>query len=298
MNSRFLLEVVIGATVIIGLPSTLAASPGNASYAEAGAGLTGGGPGLLGVPVEEARAKAEPSVAMAARSGAAAAASAEAVDVRGLSAAVATNVQQAVTRLSPQVSRKSHGQALQYAFRAYYRYRSAHPDEVRNPYLYFVDFGLSSDTPRGYVFDMVNLRVVRGPFHVAHGRGSAPGGTAVPTRFMNTNGSNATSLGLYLAQETYNFSGTSGGRSYRSVGLRLKGVSGNFNDRARVRGVVAHGAPYVTGSNAGRSEGCPAMPLALASELLPEIANGGMVFHFSPADVNWMRSDPWGAPGV
>lgn len=209
---------------------------------------------------------------------------------------VAADVQRAVDRLGARVTRKSHSEALHYAFRAYYKYREANPSAVRKPYLYFVDFGLGSETARGYVFDMDKLTVVRGPFHVAHGSGS--GGTGTPTRFLNVSGSNATSLGLYLAQETYGFNGKSGGRPYQSVGLRLKGVSGKYNDKARARGIVAHGAPYVTNSRAGRSQGCPAMPQALASELLPKIANGGMVFHFSPNDANWMRSDPWAAPGA
>jgi hypothetical protein len=208
---------------------------------------------------------------------------------------VTVNVQRAIDRLGAQVTRKSHSEALHYAFRAYYKYRDANPSAVRKPYLYFVDFGLGSETARGYVFDMDNLTVVSGPFHVAHGSGS---GGSTPTRFLNVSGSNATSLGLYLAQETYAFNGRSGGRPYKSVGLRLKGVSGKHNDKARARGIVAHGAPYVTSSRAGRSQGCPAMPQALASDLLPKLANGGMVFHFSPNDANWMRSDPWAAPGA
>jgi hypothetical protein len=163
---------------------------------------------------------------------------------------------------------------------------------VRKPYLYFVDYGLPSTEPRGYVFDMKALRVVDGPFTVAHGRGSSTSQYGVPTRFSNTSGAATTSLGLYLAQSTYGFSGHSGGRAYQSIGLRLRGLSGSFNDRALARGVVAHGAPYVTSSKAGRSEGCPALEEARARRLLPQIADGGLVFLFAP-DANWMASDPW-----
>jgi hypothetical protein len=126
------------------------------------------------------------------------------------------------------VVRLSDPDALRHAFHAYHSFRDANPDRVTKPYLYFVDFGLESSVPRGYVFDMDALRIVEGPFAVAHGRGSARSGP-VPTRFSNLRGSNATSLGLYLAQETYGFRGRSGGRSYTSVGLRLHGVSGRFN---------------------------------------------------------------------
>ena len=186
----------------------------------------------------------------------------------------------------------SHSKALETAFRSYFAFKAANPRDVKKPYLYFVDYGLPSTTPRGYVFDMNALEIVEGPFMVAHGRGSATGKSGVPTRFSNRVGSAATSLGLYIAQETYAFRGKSGGSRYRSIGLRLSGVSGDYNDNARVRGVVAHGAPYVTARRAGRSEGCPAMEQQRASRLLPKLAHGGMVFLFAP-DRGWMSDDPW-----
>jgi hypothetical protein len=186
----------------------------------------------------------------------------------------------------------SRPEALEKAFRSYFAYKTSHPDEVRKPYLYFVDYGLPSTTARGYVFDMERLEVVDGPFTVAHGRGSSTSRFGVPTRFSNASGSLATSLGLYVARATYAFHGKSGGQSYRSVGLRLMGVSDGFNDNALARRVVAHGAPYVTHDKAGRSEGCPAMEPARAKELLPKLADGGMVFLFAP-DENWMARDPW-----
>lgn len=207
----------------------------------------------------------------------------------------AAAVESALSALGGQISRSSHPHALRYALQGYFRYKSENPEKVRKPYFYFVDFGLDNLTPRGYVFDMENLSIVRGPFTVAHGHGSAVGGAGIPTRFLNRKGSNATSLGLYLAQETYNFRGRSGGRAYRSIGLRLQGLSGSFNSAARERGIVVHGAPYVTARRAGRSEGCPAMELDLARQLIPMIADGGLVFHFSPADERWMRDDPWAA---
>jgi hypothetical protein len=30
-----------------------------------------------------------------------------------------------------------------------------------------------------------------------------------------------------------------------------------------------------------------------AQRLIPQIANGGLVFLFSPRDKNWMENDPW-----
>jgi hypothetical protein len=181
----------------------------------------------------------------------------------------------------------SHPMALESAFHSYFAFEAAHPDEVRKPLLYFVDYGLPSTEPRGYIFDMRALTILEGPFAVAHGRGSSRTQYGIPTRFSNAPGSAATSLGLYLAESTYAFHGHTGGRSYSSIGLRLKGVSGNFNDNALARGVVAHGAPYVTAVRAGRSEGCPAMEQARAQRVLPELADGGMVFLFAP-NQEWM----------
>ena len=204
-------------------------------------------------------------------------------------------VRRALARLGSRVN-TSDRDALRMAFRAYYSYRAAHPEKVKKPYLYFVDYGLDAETPRGYVFDMRELRIVEGPFRVAHGRGSAARG-GVPRRFSNRHGSEATSLGLFLAQETYRFSGKSGGRRYTSTGLRLRGLSGRFNARARERGVVVHGAPYVTGERAGRSEGCPSVSPTRARTVIPRIRNGGLVFLYSPHAGTWKREDPWANRG-
>src|ERR1041385_6735537 len=205
---------------------------------------------------------------------------------------VASKVASALQSFSSVVGRLSHPKALDDAFGAYFAYRAEHPNDVKKPYLYFVDYGLSSTTPRGYVFDMDAHRIVEGPFMVAHGRGSSASRYGVPTRFSNGSGSAMTSLGLYLTKALYTFTGHTAGKTYSSVGLRLDGVSTGFNDKAFARGVVAHGAPYVTPKGAGRSEGCPAMEPARAQELLPKLADGAMVFLFAPND-QWMSGDPW-----
>ena len=205
---------------------------------------------------------------------------------------LATMTASAVEALSGSVRQLSSPRALEDAFRSYFAYKTSHPNEVKKPYLYFVDYGLSATTPRGYVFDMETLRLIDGPFMVAAGRGSGADSRGIPTRFSNKSGSAATSLGLYLTSNTYGFSGKSAGRHYTSVGLRLLGRSPGFNDNALARGVVAHGAPYVSPTRAGRSEGCPAMEQSRAKRLLPMLANGAMVFLFAPNE-SWLESDRW-----
>ena len=211
---------------------------------------------------------------------------------RGAAEAVAAVTRSALGAFSGAVRPLSRPEALEDAFKAYFAYKSAHPDDVRKPFLYFVDYGLASTEPRGYVFNMDSLKVVDGPFMVAHGRGSSTSQYGVPTRFSNESNSYATSLGLYVAQATYDFHGHMGGQGYSSIGLRLQGVSSGFNDNALNRRVVAHGAPYVTSTKAGRSQGCPAMEPARAARLLPKLADGGMVFLFAP-DQDWLARDPW-----
>lgn len=203
--------------------------------------------------------------------------------------------QVALEALKSVVGPLSDPRALEEAFHGYFAYKTAHPADVKKPYLYFVDYGLPATKPRGYMFDMVARTIVDGPFMVAAGRGSVPNKDGVPTNFSNRSGSAATSLGLYLADNVYDFTGHTAGRTYEAVGLRLKGLSTGFNDNAFARGVVAHGAPYVTATKAGRSEGCPAMEPERAQRLLPKLANGGLVFLFAPRE-DWLAKDPWLAP--
>jgi hypothetical protein len=206
--------------------------------------------------------------------------------------AVDAQTNDAVASLVSKVRKLSSDQALTDAFHSYFAYKSEHPDAVKKPLLYFVDYGLSSTEKRGYVFNMDDLSIVDGPFTVAHGRASSSSQYGVPTKFSNAFGSDATSLGLYVTKALYTFHGHTGGHPYTSVGIRLDGVSTGFNDNAYARKVVAHGAPYVTPTKAGRSEGCPAMEPSRAKRLLPELANGAMVFLFAP-NSTWLAGDPW-----
>jgi hypothetical protein len=99
---------------------------------------------------------------------------------------------------------------------------------------------------------------------VAHGQRS---GADKAVKFSNTNNSFQSSIGFYITGETYN------GQHGRS--LRLDGVDDGFNDNARKRAIVVHGADYVSQGtiNAlgrlGRSQGCPAVAPELANKAIP-----------------------------
>ncbi|WP_251258734.1 murein L,D-transpeptidase catalytic domain-containing protein, partial [Enterobacter hormaechei] len=67
-----------------------------------------------------------------------------------------------------------------------------------------------------------------------------------------------------------------------------------FNDRARDRAIVIHGAPYVNPATAqlqgrlGRSLGCPAVRLSVAKPLIDALRGGTMVFAYYP-DQDWLK---------
>jgi hypothetical protein len=148
-----------------------------------------------------------------------------------------------------------------------------------------IDYSLPSTEPRLWLLDVEAGRVLKVE-HVAHGRGS---GENHATRFSNVEGSFQTSLGLYVAAETYH-----GGNGYS---LRLDGLDPGFNDRARERLIVIHGAPYVDPDLAGRqgrlgrSYGCPAVRPEVAREVIDHLKDGQLVFAYYP-DPDWLASSP------
>jgi hypothetical protein len=286
MHRIFPTRLAGGAGIIV--IALIAVAAVTTSKAEAASASGTPGAGAIPVPGSAALPLAMPGIAKVT-----AALPGDRVTARALDRKVIESAEAALRAVTDRVKRSSHADALRTAFQAYYNFRYTNPDAVRKPFLYYVDMGLDNRTARGYVFDMDRLTVIEGPFTVAHGRGSARTRDAVPSSFSNRPGSNATSLGLYLAQETYSFNGKLAGRRYSAVGLRMRGESREFNGAARARGIVAHGAPYVTAAGAGRSEGCPAMEMDRARRLLPMIANGGVVFIYSPNDSRWLSNDPW-----
>jgi hypothetical protein len=150
------------------------------------------------------------------------------------------------------------------------------------PTLTVIDYSRPSIEPRMWVFDLATGELLFKEL-VAHGRNT---GDNFATRFSNEINSRQTSLGLFVTDDPY-----VGSNGYS---LRLDGLDVGFNDRARDRAIVMHGAPYVneqiaaTQGRIGRSWGCPALRTAIASKVINRIRGGSVIFSYYP-DQEWLH---------
>jgi len=139
-----------------------------------------------------------------------------------------------------------------------------------------IDYSRLSTRPRLWVFDLVRNRLLFVE-HVAHGRGT---GENRSEWFSNREGSHQSSLGLFLTNETY-----TGENGYS---LRMDGLDTGFNDAARDRLLVMHGADYVNPMQGlrqgrlGRSLGCPAVRRVVAQPIIDALKGGQMLFAYHP----------------
>jgi len=144
-----------------------------------------------------------------------------------------------------------------------------------------IDYSRLSTRPRLWVFDLVRNRLMFVE-HVAHGRGT---GENRSQWFSNVEGSHQSSLGLFQTNETY-----TGENGYS---LRMDGLDTGFNDAARDRLLVMHGADYVNPLQAlrqgrlGRSWGCPAVRRVVAQPIIDALKGGQMLFAYHP-DRRWL----------
>ena len=149
-----------------------------------------------------------------------------------------------------------------------------------------IDYSKPSSQERLWVFDLKTRELLYEEL-VAHGQGT---GANTATKFSNTDESHQTSLGLFVTDTTY-----VGKNGYS---LRLDGLDKGYNDRARERAIVMHGAPYVSeafvkaNGRLGRSWGCPAVSDAVARELIDRVKGGSLVFAYYP-DAGWLKSSKY-----
>ncbi len=151
------------------------------------------------------------------------------------------------------------------------------------PTLTVIDYSRPSSERRLWVFDLKSRELLYEEL-VAHGQGS---GAGMATQFSNVHESHRTSLGLFVTDTAY-----VGKNGYS---LRLDGLDHGFNDQARARAIVMHGAPYVSDGfvkatgRLGRSHGCPAVSELVARQMIDRVKGGGLVFAYYP-DAAWLKS--------
>jgi hypothetical protein len=192
-----------------------------------------------------------------------------------------------LARLEAQTPSESHP-AVEAALRAW-RHAVAAGAATRTDVLTVIDYSRPSREPRLFVFDLASNRLLFRE-RVAHGRASGEDAT---TRFSNSSGSRMSSLGIFRALDEY--------RGSHGPSLRLEGLEPGFNDHARERAIVMHGADYVSDGiiasqgRLGRSWGCPAVRPEVARKLIETIRDGSLIVAYYP-DARWLGASAFLAP--
>ena len=172
----------------------------------------------------------------------------------------------------------------------YYNLRSSGHRAATPPVLTLIDFSKPSQEKRLWVMNIEKGKVL---FHtlVAHGKAS---GADVPMTFSNRDGSEMSSLGFYRTAPT-TYLGKHG------LSLKIVGLDPGFNTNAESRAVVVHGAEYVcedfvkAHGRLGRSQGCPALPVAETAAIVRTIQGGSVLYLHGPAGAGyrsrWLNLD-------
>lgn len=146
-----------------------------------------------------------------------------------------------------------------------------------NALLTLIDLSKPSYEKRLFVIDPARKKIVLHTW-VAHGSQS---GNSMALRVSNRPSSNQSSAGFFITAETY--------QGKNGYSLRLQGLQKDINDQALARGIVIHGARYVDPESAqrtgwiGRSQGCPAVSVAVHRQLIELIKEKNCVFIYHPS---------------
>ncbi len=147
--------------------------------------------------------------------------------------------------------------------------------QLKSPLLTVIDFSAPSTEKRLWIIDPAKGEILLQSV-VSHGRNS---GELMAESFSNLPESFKSSLGFYTTAETY--------QGKHGYSLRLDGLEKGFNDLARDRAIVIHGADYaneefaVATGRLGRSLGCPALPTELSSTVIDIIKDGSLLFIYA-----------------
>lgn len=142
--------------------------------------------------------------------------------------------------------------------------------------LTIIDFSKPSNEKRFFVIDLKSDKIL---FHslVSHGKNT---GIQYARYFSNKMNSHMSSIGFYVTRNTY--------LGENGYSLQLDGVEKGFNDNAKNRAVVIHGAAYADEAiikkqgYLGRSHGCPALPRGIVKQVIEKIKDGNMIFAYYP----------------
>lgn len=156
-----------------------------------------------------------------------------------------------------------------------FQHRSEKKIFKRTDVITIIDFSMPSVKNRLFVIDLLQEKLLYCTL-VAHGKGS---GYILPDKFSNTPESLQSSLGFYTTKGTY--------EGHNGISLVLKGLDYGINHLAEDRGIVMHGADYVSTlfiqkhGYLGRSWGCPAVSREMLPKIINSIKGGSCLFVYA-----------------
>lgn len=161
---------------------------------------------------------------------------------------------------------------FQKAITGYYNLKMVNRLPANSTIVTIIDFNKPSTEKRMWIVDLEKKKLLLNTW-VAHGKGS---GDNMADAFSNNDESHQSSLGFYVTDDIYV------GKHGRS--LHLDGMDAGFNDKARERDIVLHGADYVNQNTIdqlgrlGRSFGCPAVSTEVVDQVINTIKNKNLLF--------------------
>lgn len=149
-------------------------------------------------------------------------------------------------------------------------------NRVKKNILTIIDFSKSCNLERMWIIDVVKMEVVYLSL-VAHGKNS---GVEFASRFSNIPSSLQSSIGFFVTGGIF--------ISNHGMSLTLDGAEPGINDKARERGIIMHGATYVSKDfirqygTLGRSFGCPAIPMEDHETIIRLLAGQSCIYIYYP----------------
>lgn len=161
----------------------------------------------------------------------------------------------------------------------YFEFKGKSPYITKDDRLVFIDMTEPSSIERLYLYDIQNGMIVDS-FFVAHGIESSS--ETEPTKavsFSNSSKGRKTSIGAMYTGGVF--------KSKYGMALKLFGLELGVNDNVYARGIIIHGAPYVSSKYVREHGGCGcsfgsfAVGMDVCDVLINEIKDGVFTYVFS-----------------